>query len=112
MQLRRTELSDEITSQSTDFSSYSYIIDNTFYPCYNGSYQPELYLLEVITLTLESNESYSVALMLGCVCLLQVLIFLIAYVIIMLNKLSSKKRVFHEFEQEIDAHRVLISFIE
>ena len=41
------------------------IVDNTFYPCQNGSYMPELYLQETFSISISENYEYILALKLS-----------------------------------------------
>lgn len=43
---------------SSTSTQYTFIIDNTFFPCKDGAYQPELYLAELINISIQENQSY------------------------------------------------------
>lgn len=47
------------------YNNLSLIVDNTFFPCNGGAYQSEVYLYQVLNLTIESNASYLFVIKLG-----------------------------------------------
>jgi hypothetical protein len=47
------------------FHNLSMIVDNTFYPCNQGAYQSEVYLYQVLNLTIEQSVQYMFVLKIG-----------------------------------------------
>jgi hypothetical protein len=49
----------------SEYNNISLIVDNTFYPCNQGAYQSEVYLYQVINLTIEESLEYMFVIKIG-----------------------------------------------
>lgn len=70
----------------------TFIFDNTMYPCKNGTYYPEVELLQTLSATLEPNELFFVALKASLLVIIELLVVLCTWNIVLYRKLRSLKK--------------------
>lgn len=107
-----------LTNVSTSGNN-TYIIDNTFYPCRNGAYQPELYLAELINISIQENQYYGILIKISTrlsnyvvfVLLLQIMMVIIAYLVIMFRKYRKLKKRLEFLKGQEEAQDLLNSFL-
>jgi hypothetical protein len=68
------------------------IIDNTLFPCLEGTYYPEVELLQTVSTTLEPDYYFFDALKISLLVIIEVLIVMCTWDIVLYRRLKSLKK--------------------
>jgi|JI9StandDraft_2_1071091.scaffolds.fasta_scaffold507070_1 hypothetical protein len=79
-------------NKNGSLSGMTFIVDNTMYPCQNGTYYPEVELLQTISVTLWPDYFFFDTLKISLLVIIELVIILCTWNIVLYRKLRSIRK--------------------